>query len=81
MVKLLFNMIVMPGASKASFNIQNEVSDIDDVVTLNEGKILDNNIDTFWIKGKMKDLNVNKIPFTFYDVYTKERMGYDVTRL
>ena len=79
-VKLEYGeMNFSPGASKASFNIQNEVSDIDGVVTLNEGRILDNNTDTFWIKGKMKDLNVDKIPFTFYDVYTKERMGYDVT--
>ena len=45
---ILEKIFLGPGASKAIFNIQNEVIDIDDVVSLNEGKILDNNTDTFW---------------------------------
>jgi len=45
---ILEKIFLGPGASKAIFNIQNEVSDIDDVVSLNEGEIFDNNTDTFW---------------------------------
>ena len=44
---ILEKIFLTPGASKVTFNIQNEVNDIDDIATLNEGKILDNNIDTF----------------------------------
>ena len=44
----LKKIFLAPGASKVTFNIQNKVSDIDDVITLNKGKILDNNMDTFW---------------------------------
>ena len=45
---ILKKIFLAPGESKVTFNIQNEVNDIDDVVILNEGKILDNNTDTFW---------------------------------
>ena len=67
-----------PGASKATFNIQNEVSDIDKVVTLNNGDVFNNYTKSFSIKGKFQDLGVDKINCTFYDVYTKEREGVDI---
>ena len=45
---ILKKIFLAPGASKPTFNIQNKVSDIDDVIILNKGKILDNNMDIFW---------------------------------
>ena len=67
-----------PGASKATFNLQNEVVDIDRVATLNNGDVFNNYTKSFSIKGKFQDLGVEKINCTFYDVYTKERDGVDV---
>ena len=40
---ILEKIFLGPGESKAAFNIKNEVSNIDGVVSLNEGGILDNN--------------------------------------
>ena len=78
-VKLEYGeMNFSPGASKAAYNISNEVDEIDEIVSLNDGIVYNNRTGVFWIRGKSKDLNVEKVPIRFYDVYTKDKEGVDV---
>jgi hypothetical protein len=78
-VKLEYGeMNFSPGASKAAFNISNEIDEINEIVSLNDGIVYNNRTGVFWVRGKCPDLNVEKVPIRFYDVYTKEKEGVDV---
>ena len=52
-------------AVQGSKNLQNEVFEIDNIILLNNGEPFENDISTFFLKGQLKGINVDKIHISF----------------